>query len=94
MREIFLKIYSNIKKKIPDDARPMIITVILSLASALSAVAFLYLIKISYALTYEKFAEESKLYFIIASFILISLSSLAVGFLLFVFSAIRKKWEN
>lgn len=83
---MFLKIYSNIKKKIPDDARPMIITVILSLASALSAVAFLYLIKISYALTYEKFAEESKLYFIIASFILISLSSLAVGFLLFVFS--------
>ena len=86
MREMILKIYTKIIDKIPDDARPVIVTVILSLASALSAVAFLYLIKISYAVTYERFAEESKLYFIIASFVLIVLSSLAVGFLLFVFS--------
>jgi len=83
---MLLKIYSNIKDKIPDEARPVIVTCILSLASAFSAVAFLYLIKLSYVITYEKFAEESKLYFIIASFILISVSSLLVGFLLFVFS--------
>jgi chloride channel protein, CIC family len=75
-----------LKDRIPDNTREVIVTCILSIASALSAVAFLYAIKISFALTYERFAEESPLYFIISSFILITVSSLMVGFLLTVFS--------
>ncbi len=77
---------SSILQRIPENARPIIVTLVLSLAAALSAVIFMFTVKKIFALTYLKFAEESKMYFIIASFILISVTSLIVGFLLFVLS--------
>jgi len=86
MRIINLKKIEKLWEKVPENGRPVLITCFLSFCAALSAVAFLYLIKLSYELTYERFAEESPVYFITASFILISVSSLIVGFLLFIFS--------
>ncbi len=86
MKEIIIRYLTRLWERVPENTRPVITTCVLSLCSALSAVAFLYLIKLSYKLTYLRFAEESPVYFITASFILISVSSLLVGFLLFVFS--------
>jgi CIC family chloride channel protein len=80
------KFTQQLLDKLPENTRPVIITCILSIAAALSAVFFMFIIKKIFALTYLQFAEESKLYFVIASFVLISVTSLIVGFLLFVFS--------
>jgi chloride channel protein, CIC family len=73
-------------QRIPDNARPFIVTVILSIAAALSAVLFMFTLKYIYSITYEVFAKESPFYFITASFILITVTSLTAGFLVFVFS--------
>jgi chloride channel protein, CIC family len=73
-------------QKIPENARPFIVTLLLSIAAALSAVLFMVVLKTIYTETYEAFAKESPLYFVTASFILITVTSLIVGFLLFVFS--------
>ncbi len=77
---------SAILEKLPDNTRQIIVTVFLSVSAALSAVLFMFAIKKVFAITYLSFAEESKVYFIVASFILISVTSLIVGFLLFVLS--------
>ena len=77
---------SKIVKKAPGNIRPVVITVILSVFSAFSAVLFMYLLKKGFSHTYEKFAEESAAYFLTASFILISAGSLISGLLIFKFS--------
>jgi CIC family chloride channel protein len=82
----YKKLTSALLQKLPENTRQLIVTLILSVAAALSAVAFMFVVKKIFAYTYLEFAEESKTYFIIASFILISITSLAVGFLLFVLS--------
>lgn len=77
---------SSILQRIPENTRPIIVTLILSMAAALSAVVFMFTVKKIFALTYLRFAEESKIYFVVASFLMISVTSLIVGFLLFVLS--------
>jgi len=72
--------------KFPENIRSFIVTGILSLAAALSAVGFLYSIHFIFEHTYQRFATESKLYFVIASFLLIVSTSFVVGLLLNVFS--------
>jgi CIC family chloride channel protein len=73
-------------QKLPDNIRPWIQTSILSLAAGLSAVGFLYFTNFLFTVTYLAFAGRSKLYFVLASFALIMLTSLAVGWLLNVLS--------
>lgn len=70
----------------PENVRSVISTCILSLCAGLSAVAFLFLTNFLFSQTYQIFASKSVIYFIIASFIVISTSSLLVGYLLNVFS--------
>lgn len=69
-------------QKLPDNVRQMTQTMILSLAAGMSAVLFLYMTNLLFSLTYVQFASRSKLFFAVASFILIIGTSLLVGFLL------------
>lgn len=73
-------------QKLPENARQVAQTTILSLSAGLSAVGFLFMANLFFSLTYVQFASRSKLFFAAASFILIIGTSLLVGFLLNVFS--------
>lgn len=73
-------------QKLPENARPWIQTVILSLAAGLSAVGFLFFINVLFSKTYLVFAGRSPLFFALASLAFILLTSLAVGLLLNVLS--------
>jgi CIC family chloride channel protein len=73
-------------QKLPENVRQVIQTVVLSLAAGLSAVLFLFLVNLFFSLTYLQFAQRSKLFFVLASFVLIMGTSLLVGFLLNVLS--------
>jgi chloride channel protein, CIC family len=73
-------------QKLPDNVRQVTQTVVLSLAAGLSAVLFLFMTNFLFSLTYLRFAARSKLFFALASLILIVATSLLVGFLLNVFS--------
>jgi len=79
-------ISASMLQKIPENTRQIVVTLILSISAALSAVFFMFAVKKIFAVTYLEFAQGSKLYFAIASLILISLTSLAVGILLSVIS--------
>jgi chloride channel protein, CIC family len=76
----------NLPKELPDNIQLTITTGIISLAAALSAVGFLFLTNFIFSKTYLIFATRSKSYFVVASFILISSTSLLVGYLLNVIS--------
>ncbi|MBN1940222.1 MAG: chloride channel protein [Candidatus Aminicenantes bacterium] len=73
-------------QKAPEQIRPWIQTVVLSLSAALSAVGFLFFTNFLFTKTYEVFAGRSPFYFAAASFGLIMLTSLIVGLLLNVLS--------
>jgi CIC family chloride channel protein len=70
---------------LPENVRLTVHTVVLSLAAGLSAVAFLIMTNVLFARTYVSFASRSKLFFVIASFVLIVTASVAVGFILEIF---------
>ncbi len=70
---------------LPENVRLTVHTVITSLAAGLSAVAFLFLTHFLFTRSYVVFAARSKTYFVVASFLMIMVSSLAVGLLLRVF---------
>ena len=76
----------NFLQVFPGNIRTAIITGILSLAAGLSAVAFLFLTNLLFSKTYLVFAAHSPVYFIVASFLVITLTSAMVGLLLNVFS--------
>jgi CIC family chloride channel protein len=76
----------NLPHEVPDNIQLTITTGIISLAAALSAVAFLFLTNFIFSKTYLIFVTKSKSYFVLASFLLISSTSLLVGYLLNVIS--------
>lgn len=76
----------NFLQVFPGNIRTAIVTGILSLAAGLSAVAFLFLTNLLFSKTYLVFAAHSRVYFIVASFLVITLTSAMVGLLLNVFS--------
>lgn len=76
----------HLLQRFPENVRAAISTGLLGLFAGLSAVAFLFLTNFLFAQTYLVFAEKSVSYFIIASFIVISVTSLLVGYLLNIFS--------
>jgi CIC family chloride channel protein len=73
-------------RHLPENVRQTIQTVALSLAGGLSAVLFLVLVNFLFSLTYVRFAARSKLFFVVASFVLIMVTSLLSGVLLFKIS--------
>jgi len=76
----------HLLQEVPDNIQLTITTGLISLAAALSAVAFLFLTNFIFSKTYLIFVTKSKSYFIVASFLLISATSLLVGYLLNVIS--------
>ena len=70
----------------PENVRLVVSICILSMAAALSAVFFLFMTNFLFSQTYTLFAAKGTLYFVVASFVVISVSSLLVGYLLNVFS--------
>jgi CIC family chloride channel protein len=87
MKNIFSqKMFLRLPQGSSGNIRLVVQTVFLSLAAGLSAVGFLFLVNFLFSQTYNMFASRSKLFFVLASFLLIMISSLVVGFLLNVFS--------
>jgi len=68
--------------KLPENVREIVQTVVLSLGAGLSAVAFLIMTNVLFAKTYVAFAARSKVFFVVASFLLIVAASGLVGLLL------------
>jgi chloride channel protein, CIC family len=73
--------------KLPDNVRQIVQTVVLSLAAGLSAVAFLFMTSFLFDRTYVVFASKSKVFFVVASFLLIVTASGLVGLLLKAFGS-------
>lgn len=73
--------------KLPETVRPVVQTVVISLAAGLSAVAFLFLTSFLFERTYVVFAAKSKTFFVVASFLLIVTASALVGLLLKAFGS-------
>lgn len=74
--------FSNKLQGYSDTTRTFIQTGVISLVSALSSVAFLVSTNLLFNLTFVAFASHSVPFFIIASFLTVVLTSLAVGLLL------------
>ncbi len=73
-------------QKTPEQLRPWITTIVLSLAAGLSAVGFLFFTNFLFSRTYLVFADRPPVYFLVASFLLIMTTSTLVGILLNVVS--------
>jgi CIC family chloride channel protein len=69
-------------RRLSEDARSIFSTAVLSLAAALSSVAFLFATNYVFSSTFETFATRSRLYFAAASLIVIILFSLIVSLLM------------
>jgi len=76
----------HLPQEFPDNIQLTITTGIISLAAALSAVGFMFFTNFIFSKTYLIFVTRSKSYFVLASFLLISSTSLLVGYLVNVFS--------
>jgi CIC family chloride channel protein len=73
--------------KLPENVRQIVQTVFLSLVAGFSAVMFLVVTNVIFERTYIAFAAKSKLYFVLASLLLIVAASALVGLLLKVFGS-------
>jgi CIC family chloride channel protein len=80
------KSISHLLVKFPNNVQSTIVTGGVGLAAGLSAVGFLFFTNLLFSRTYLVFATRSKSYFVLASLLLISSTSLLVGYLLNVFS--------
>ncbi|MBC7361596.1 MAG: chloride channel protein [Candidatus Aminicenantes bacterium] len=73
-------------EKIPTNIRLSLITIILSLASGLSAISFMVLVNFIYSRTILSFSLHSRSYFLLASLAVVLLTSLISGLLLKFFA--------
>ena len=73
--------------KLPEGMRLVVHTVVIAFVAGLSAVAFLFFTHYLFAQSYLVFAARSKSYFAVASFLMITLSSLLVCLLLRYFGS-------
>jgi len=73
-------------RRFPENTRSIVLTCIYGLGAALAAVAFLKLMNFVYASTYVSLSHQSIPRFLLGSFLVITLSSLIVGYLLNSFS--------
>ena len=81
-----LDLLRNGGRRLPSDARSLMMTVVLSIAAGLSAVVFLVLTNLVFAQVYLRTAARSRILFTLVSFGVIVGSSLIVGWLLTVFA--------
>ncbi|MGQ9800635.1 MAG: chloride channel protein [Candidatus Saccharicenans sp.] len=73
-------------EKIPTHIRLSLITIILSLVSGLSAISFMVLVNFIYSRTILSYSLHSRNYFLLASLVVVLLTSLIAGLLLKFFS--------
>ncbi|MGC8746302.1 MAG: chloride channel protein [Candidatus Saccharicenans sp.] len=73
-------------KKVPENLRISLVTIILALVSGLAAVSFMLLVNLIYSKTILSFSLRSRSYFLLASLAVILLTSLIGGLLLRFFS--------
>ena len=85
MKKISFDTIRNFLLGLPENTRILIFTIIYGSFAGSAAVLFMTLINLIYKYTYMVFAAQSLLFFLIASFLLISGTSLIAGFLLFKF---------
>lgn len=78
---------SSVFRKLPAQSRPVVATCVYGTTAGLGAVAFGLCIELIYRQTYERLAESSPMTFLVGSFLVILLTSLAVGYLLSNFCA-------
>jgi CIC family chloride channel protein len=78
--------FFQLSKRLPDNVNDVLRTGVLAMLAGLSAVLFLFLTNQLFEKTYLAFAGRSQLYFILASFLVITGTSALVGLLLNVFS--------
>ena len=86
MVRVMLKYITSLLLRFPENVRSGVVVSFLGLAAGLSAVAFLFLTNLLFTTTYSYFAKQSTVVFLGASFLVISVTSLLVGYLLNVFS--------
>ncbi|MFH0975748.1 MAG: chloride channel protein [Spirochaetota bacterium] len=84
--ELNQKFIVNLLQRFPENIRSIIVTCVLSMAAGLAAVSFLFLTNLLFSHTYIYFKTKSPVFFITASFLVITSTSLLVGYLLNVFS--------
>lgn len=76
----------SLLRSLPENSRPLLQTILYALVAGSSAVGFMFLINYAFAHTFLAFSSRSKLFFLIASFLLVMGSSLIVGLLLYKLS--------
>ncbi len=75
----------SLLRGLPENTRTLILTIIYGVIAGSAAVCFMTLLNLVYENTFIVFSSHSKLFFLIASFILVVSTSLMAGFLLFKF---------
>ncbi|HVN71738.1 MAG TPA: chloride channel protein [Desulfomonilia bacterium] len=83
--DIFIPLLALLRR-LPENTRTLVQTIFYALMAGISAICFMTALNYAYANTFVVFATHSKLFFLIASFILVVSSSLIVGILLFRFN--------
>ncbi|MBP7275378.1 MAG: chloride channel protein [Kiritimatiellae bacterium] len=73
-------------RRFPENTRLLVLTCLYGLGAGLAAVAFLKLINLLYACTYVPLARQSVPRFLAGSFLVITVSSLIVGYMLYHYS--------
>ncbi len=76
----------RILQRFPENVRSVIATCLLGFAAGIAAVGFLFLTNLLFSITFLQLASRSPLFFASGSLVVITVTSLIVGFLLHVFS--------
>ena len=85
MSRDYLNIIRSLLENLSENTRTLILTILYGVIAGSSAVCFMTLLNLVYENTFIVFSAHSKLFFLIASFILIISTSLMAGFLLYKF---------
>jgi len=81
-----LNLLQSLIKDLPENTRTLILTIVYGSAAGSTAVLFMILLNLFYNSTFPVFAAQSKVFFLVASFLVISVTSLAAGYLLYKFN--------
>lgn len=85
MKESLNQIQS-LMRTLPENTRTLILTIVYGAIAGSAAVCFMTLLNLAYANTFVIFATHSKIYFLFASLVVISSTSLLAGFLLYKYN--------
>jgi CIC family chloride channel protein len=81
-----LDLIRSLIRNLPENTRTLMLTIVYGSAAGATAVCFMILLNLFYKSTFLVFAAESKVFFLAASFLVIAVTSLAAGYLLYKFN--------